>query len=82
MTGSGISEDRLSTLLGVSVVPAILAIVQVDDPEGVERFYRSKLYGLLSDVDTGMWHLSPQTLADLYVQELETGGFDTPEEQS
>ena len=82
MTNSGITADGLSTLLGVSIVPAVLASAQVDNPDDVARFYRSKLYSLLSDAETGMWHLSPKILADLYKEELATGDFDIPEEQS
>ncbi|WP_080798005.1 hypothetical protein [Arabiibacter massiliensis] len=77
-----LSNDRLSTLLGISIVPAVLEAAGIDGPEGIEEFYRSKLYGLLSDPQTAMWHLSPQTLATLYVEERSTGTFDVPEEQS
>lgn len=82
MTDSTISRDRLSNLLGISIVPTVLEAAQIEDAAGIERFYKSKLYRLLGNGETGMWHLSPATLADLYRQELESGDFDPPEEQS
>jgi hypothetical protein len=45
------------------------------------KFYRSRLYELLYNPDTGMWHLSPALLAELYKEELNTGSFEIPEEQ-
>lgn len=82
MSDAAITRDRLSTLLGISIVPAILEAVDADGPDDVEAFYKSKLYQLLSDPQTGMWHLSSQTLASLYAEERETGTFPLPEEQS
>jgi hypothetical protein len=76
------SDQHLTTLLGICIVPAILEILNIDDAVGIDRFYQSKLYALLSDSDTAMWHLSPALLAQLYNEELETGSFEVPEEQS
>jgi hypothetical protein len=77
--------DRLSVLLGTCIVPSILDslnIPQSEQIEGIDAFYRSKLYEALSDPATGMWHLSPYLLADLYREEQRVGYFEVPEEQS
>ena len=78
MTSSCFTQDRLSTLLGICIVPAVLELAGVDE-DGVDAFYRSKLYRLLGDVETGLWHFSPRTLAEMYMQEQQTGAFDIPE---
>jgi hypothetical protein len=77
--------DRLSLLLGTCIVPGILDsldIPQGKQVENIDALYQSELYESLSNPATGMWHLSPHLLADLYREERETGHFETPEEQS
>jgi hypothetical protein len=79
------SEDRLTALLGICIVPAILAELGVSDDDyanELERFYASKIFAILSNQETALWHLSPATLAQMYTDEIETGSFDIPEEQS
>jgi hypothetical protein len=76
------NDAHLPTLLGISIVPAILENLRIQDPNDIDRFYRSKLYALLGDPNTAMWHLSPALLAQLYNEELEVGSFEVPEEQS
>ena len=78
MAGEAYTQERLSVLLGTCIVPAVLELAQVPD-DGVDAFYRSRLYALLGDVETGMWHLSPATLAAMYQEEQRTGGFEIPE---
>ncbi|MDR3052669.1 MAG: hypothetical protein LBU48_02250 [Coriobacteriales bacterium] len=48
----------------------------------LEKFYASKVFAILSNQETALWHLSPATLAQMYNDEIETGNFDIPEEQS
>ena len=79
------TEERLSILLGISIIPAIFErLVAYGDGfyQELDAFYRSGLYRLLSNPETALWHLSPATLASMYMQERETGHFDVPEEQS
>lgn len=82
MSQETISREKLSMLLGVSIVPAVLEAARISEPEEVDRFYRSRLYQLLSDPATGVWHLSARILADAYAEELSDGSFELPEEQS
>ena len=82
MTDRVMTDGRLSVLLGTAIVPAALEIVgQVSDEE-IGEFYRSAVYDVLCRADTGLWHLSPATIAQMYVDERESGSFEVPEEQS
>jgi hypothetical protein len=80
-----VNEARLANLLGLQIVPAILSEMNVTDAayaEELERFYGSRIFVILSDPSTALWHLSPATLAQMYNDELAKGRFEIPEEQS
>lgn len=74
--------QRVSTLLGTCIVPAVLEECGSADERGLDAFYRSETFDLLSDPRTGMWHLSPATLAEIFRSEMNDGAIETPEEQS
>ena len=76
------TAEQLSVLLGTSILPALFERMGVTDPAQIEEFYRSDLYERLRDPDSALWHLSAGALAELYAQEIETGSFEDPEEQS
>jgi hypothetical protein len=76
------NDEKFSVLLGVSIVPMILESLHIASSTDIDRFYQSGLYALLSDQATAMWHLSPVLLGQLYNDEVETGSFEVPEEQS
>lgn len=78
MTEQSLSKDRLSNLLGICIVPTILEHANIPEKE-IDTFYRSHLYELLENAETDLWHLSPATLASMYLEELETGSFEIPE---
>ena len=75
-------RQRVSTLIGTCIVPAVLERCALATTEGLDAFLRSQTFALLSDPATGMWHLSPTTLAEIYKHEVDTGELETPEEQS
>jgi len=78
-----IDTDKFSALLGVCIVPAVIEIIDKDGNEStIEKFYSSKLFEKLQDSETGLWHLSATTLAELYMQEITNGIIEYPEEQS
>lgn len=54
----------------------------VDEKKAFELIYTSRLFKLLEDKETGMWHLSPLALCELLCEELDTGKITIPEEQS
>lgn len=44
------------------------------------EFYSSKVYALLEQEETMLWHLSPLTLFNLFDEEKKTGSFELAEE--
>ena len=45
-----------------------------------KEFYDSKVYALLEQEDTKLWHFSPLTLFNMFEEEKKTGDFIIPEE--
>lgn len=71
------SEGRFTTLLFIMVSDLIKRMAADGNAREVIRdFYRSKLYALLSDRETGLWHASTDMLLELYREEKETGSFN------
>jgi hypothetical protein len=78
-------NSRLATLLGVAIIPGIIeefGITDSEQPEFLDRLYRSQTFELLEQPSTGLWHLSAATLADIFRDELEGRQLVFPEEQS
>lgn len=71
------SEARFTTLLFVLVGDLIKRLTADGGSarDVIRDFYRSKLYALLSDRETGLWHVSTDMLLELYREERETGSF-------
>ncbi|MDR2581215.1 MAG: hypothetical protein LBC85_09520 [Fibromonadaceae bacterium] len=77
------TDDKLATLLGTCIIPAIVKELKIPNSEQVEflnKFYRSSLYDILIRKETALWHLSPTTLANIYEHEQKTGILELPEE--
>ena len=74
--------QRVSALIGTCIAPAVLEYAGLASEQGLDTFFRSETFELLSNPATGMWHLSPPTIAEVLKRELESGELDTPEEQS
>lgn len=78
-------DKKINTLLGTAIVPQIIDLIMKNDGESdikaVEKFYNSKTYEALSDAETGVWHLSPLTIYNMWKREIETGDLVFPEEQ-
>lgn len=71
------SDGRFTTLLFIVVSDLIKRLSAQDNAREVIRdFYRSKLYALLIDRETGLWHASTDMLLELYREEKETGSFN------
>lgn len=82
MAQSKSQTNRLSAIMGSCVAPSVLERAGMATKEGLDAFLRSETFEILSDPRTGMWHLSPTTLAEILKHELTFGTLDTPEEQS
>lgn len=73
-------------LLGILVILVPQVIKEIMDNENIsentaiENFYNSKVYSVLENEKTKLWHLSPKALYELYKQEVKNGKIDFPEE--
>ena len=72
--------EAILTLLVPQVVQLICENDSVDEVEASREFYESKVYSLLEQEDTKLWHFSPLTLFNMYTAEKRTGSFEIPEE--
>lgn len=77
------SNNQFSGIL-VILVPQIIKEItdneNIAENEATVNFYNSKVYSVLEDEKTKLWHLSPKALYELYRQEVETGKIVFPEE--
>jgi hypothetical protein len=74
----------VSLLLGTCLIPGILEEFNIPNDKVVEfidKFYRSRLFNLMKEEKTAVWHLSARTLADIYSEEQKTGKLNLPEFQ-
>jgi len=77
------NNDKLAVLLGTCIIPAIVKELKISDSEQIaflNKFYQSSLYDILIREETGLWHLSPTTLVEIYEHEQKTGILELPEE--
>lgn len=76
-------ENKLSVVLSM-IVPKIIELIldnsSLSEQEAAEKFYSSRVYALLEDEETKLWHFSPITLYNMYDEEQKTGKITFPEE--
>ena len=53
--------------------------LNISEIEAVTKLYRSRLYALLEQEDTKIWHYSTDMLFHLFEQEGQTGMLDFPD---
>jgi hypothetical protein len=79
-------RNQISALLGVCIIPQIIAEIKefYNDQEeiAIKEFYKSNLFDKLQNPDTGLWHLSPKTLSDMFLAEAKEQIIEFPDEQS
>ena len=79
-------KNQISALLGVCIIPQIIAEIKefYNDREeiAIKEFYKSNLFDKLQNQDTGLWHLSPKTLSQMFLAEVKEQIIEFPEEQS
>lgn len=77
-------EKRKFEAMLVLIVPQVVNLIVESYPygevEASKEFYSSKVYSLLEQEDTKLWHLSPLTLFNMFDEEKQTGMFAFPEE--
>ena len=77
------NENKLSVVLSMTVPQIIELILEnsnLSEMEATEQFYSSRVYALLEDEETKLWHFSPLTLYNMYEEEQKTGKITFPEE--
>lgn len=77
---------KFNMLLSIAILPKLIEIIiekeHMDEIVAIEQLYNSKLYELLADEDTWVWHYSPLMLYTMWKSEKETGEIEFPEGQS
>lgn len=71
--------EALLILIVPQVVELIIEKYQLDEVEATRIFYESKVYEVLEEEGTKLWHLSPLTLFNLFDEERKTGKITFPE---
>ena len=72
--------EAILTLLVPQVINLICENYPLDEMTASKEFYESKVYSLLEQEDTKLWHFSPLTLFNMFDEERTTGDFQMPEE--
>ncbi len=76
-------EQKKFEAMLVLIVPKVIDLIaencEMDEVTAIRAFYESKVYSLLEQEDTKMWHLSPLTLFNMFEEELNTGNITFPE---
>lgn len=72
--------NAVMTLLVPQIIGLITENYPLDELVASREFYDSKVYALLEQEDTKLWHLSPLSLFNMFDEEKQTGTFEIPEE--
>lgn len=79
-------ESQISTLLSICIIPQIIDEIKEfydnEDEVAIKEFYKSNLFDKLQNPDTGLWHLSAKSLAQMFLLEVKEQIIEFPEEQS
>ncbi len=77
-------EKRKFEAILMLLVPQVLSLItengDIDEISAHKVFYESRLYTLLEQEDTKLWHLSPLMLYPMFEEERQTGNITFPEE--
>ena len=77
-----VEQKKFEALL-VLIIPEVVRLIiekyKCDEVTAAREFYGSKVYSLLEQEDTKMWHYSPLTLFNMYDEERKTGTITFPE---
>jgi predicted nucleotidyltransferase len=81
--GEFMNEKKFESML-IFLVPEVISIIvdkhKITETEATQMFYISKVYELLEDEKTKLWHFSPLTLYNMFDQEQKTGEISFPVE--
>ena len=71
--------EAMLTLIVPKVIGSITREYGLDEVTAAKAFYESKVYSLLEQEDTKLWHLSPLTLFNMFQEEQKSGNITFPE---
>lgn len=76
-------EQKKFEAMLVLIVPKVISLIasnyEMDEVTATRIFYESKVYSLLEQENTKMWHLSPLALFTMFDEEQKTGNITFPE---
>lgn len=75
--------EKFGAVMGILVEQIVHLITEnygYDEITASKEFYSSKVYALLEQEETKLWHFSPLTLFHMFDEEKKTGSFELPEE--
>lgn len=72
--------EAILVLLVPQVIQFIIECYSYDEVTAAKEFYHSKVYAVLEQEDTKLWHFSALTLFHMFDEEKKTGTFIFPEE--
>lgn len=72
--------SAILTALCPQIISELSKACGMSEVEATESFYRSNVCELLEDQETALWHLSPLALAQMVLEETQTGVVVFPEE--
>jgi len=75
-------KEKFGALLHIFISDLIQRIIEQKNmmqDDAISLFYNSKLYALLEDEKTKIWHYSTDKLFQLFEEEMTTGNFELPE---
>ncbi len=77
-------DSKFNSILSIAIIPQTISLIaeknNMDETKALNEFYDSKVYSLLSDEKTKMWHYSPLVISEMWKHEKETGEILFPEE--
>lgn len=77
-------DEKFNAILSIAIIPQTVSLIaqneKIDEIKALNEFYNSKVYALLSDEETKMWHYSPLMIYSMWKGEKETGEIPFPEE--
>ncbi|MFV0554319.1 MAG: hypothetical protein ACK5LR_06405 [Mangrovibacterium sp.] len=80
------TKNQISALLGVCILPRVIeelkGFYNNQEETTIKEFYKSNLFDKLQHPQTGLWHLSVKTLAEIYLAEVNEHIIEFPAEQS
>lgn len=72
--------EAMLMLLVPQIIQLITENYSYDEVTAAKEFYNSRVYSILEQEDTKLWHLSALTLFHMFDEEKQTGTITFPEE--